>query len=128
MSRQQEHCNLALDPLAWYRHEQDPVSTFPCQHKDHSLPPGLLSYLPHGFHQFVKVPFVIGTNRDSVGDLVDQVKFFNRDLINLVEDIDTGDINTVLNALVVVNASRKVIATIYRLPYKPNVNPIFMQI
>jgi thymidine kinase len=36
---------------------------------------------------------MMGTNRYSIRDLVDEIQFFNRDLINLVEHVDARNIN-----------------------------------
>ena len=41
------------------------------------------------------VPLVMGRDRNSVGDLADDVELLNADLVDLVEDIDAGDVGPV---------------------------------
>ncbi len=52
----------------------------------------LLFYL---FKQIVKVPPVMSRNRDGMRNFVDNVQLLNRDLINLVEDVDARNIDTI---------------------------------
>ena len=41
------------------------------------------------------VPLVMGGDWNSVGNLADDVELLNADLINLVEDVDAGDVGPV---------------------------------
>ena len=41
------------------------------------------------------VPLVMGRDRNSVGNLADDVELLNADLINLIEDVDAGDVGPV---------------------------------
>ena len=43
----------------------------------------------------VIVPLVMGRDGNSVGDLADDVELLNADLINLIEDVDAGDVGPV---------------------------------
>ena len=41
------------------------------------------------------VPLVMGRDRNSVGNLADDVELLNADLVDLVEDVDAGDVGSV---------------------------------
>ena len=41
------------------------------------------------------VPLVMGRDRNSVGNLADDVELLNADLVDLVEDVDAGDVGPV---------------------------------
>jgi hypothetical protein len=51
--------------------------------------------VPNFLHQLVEVPLVLRANGNIVRELVKQVKLLNRDGINLVQDVDAGDVNTI---------------------------------
>lgn len=40
---------------------------------------------------------MVGGDWDSVRNAIDDVKLFNRDLIDLVQNVDTWDVNPVVN-------------------------------
>lgn len=54
-----------------------------------------IQVLPSLGEQLVKVPLVMSADRDSVGDLRDQVQLLDRDLVNLVQNIQAGHVHTV---------------------------------
>jgi len=52
--------------------------------------PNQLQIIPHLLKKAVVVPFVMCRDRDTVGNLGDDFKLFNRDLVNLVQQVDAG--------------------------------------
>ena len=50
---------------------------------------------PHLLQEVVKVPLVMGGDWDGVGDAVDDVELLDGDLVNLVQDVDAGDVHSV---------------------------------
>merc|ERR1719153_1210349 len=57
--------------------------------------PHQLQVRPHLFQQVIVVPLVVSGYRNSVGNFADDIKFFNTDLINLVEEVDARDVRPV---------------------------------
>lgn len=51
--------------------------------------------LPDLFNQFVQVPFEMSRARDTVGDSIKDIELLDSDLVDLIEDIDAGDIKSV---------------------------------
>ncbi len=49
---------------------------------------------PHQVEQFIEIPFQVARDGDVVGDLVDDVELFQSQLIDLVERIDTRNVNS----------------------------------
>ena len=43
----------------------------------------------------IVVPLVMGRDGNSVGDLADDVELLNADLVDLVQDVDAGDVGPV---------------------------------
>lgn len=48
--------------------------------------------LPHGLHELVDIPTVLGADWDRVGDSVEQIQLLDADGINLVEAVDDRNI------------------------------------
>lgn len=49
--------------------------------------------LPDAFEKLVNVPHVVGRDGDDIRNLEENVELFDRDLIDLVENIDGRDVN-----------------------------------
>merc|ERR1719151_488514 len=52
--------------------------------------PNQLQIIPHLLKKAVVVPFVMCRDWDTVGNLGDDFQLFNRNLVNLVEQVDAG--------------------------------------
>eukprot|EP00053_Salpingoeca_punica_P020781 m.212348 g.212348 ORF g.212348 m.212348 type:complete len:417 (+) comp20083_c0_seq1:2736-3986(+) len=50
---------------------------------------------PHLLQEVVKVPLVVGRDGHAVRDLVDDVELLDGDLVDLVQDVDAGDVHAV---------------------------------
>lgn len=57
--------------------------------------PDELEVLPHLLEQGVVVPLVVGGDGHAVGDLADDVELLDRDLVDLVEEVDAGHVAAV---------------------------------
>ncbi len=53
-----------------------------------------MQVVPELFQQVVKVPAVVSWDWHAVRDFVDNVQLLNGDLIDFVEYIDAGDVNS----------------------------------
>jgi hypothetical protein len=51
--------------------------------------------LPHLLEQIVQVPVEMGRNWDDVGSAREDIQRLDRDLVDLVEDVETGDVDAV---------------------------------
>ena len=51
-----------------------------------------LEVVPHFLQKAVIVPLVMGGDGDGVGDLADDVQLLDADLVDLIEDVNAGDI------------------------------------
>ena len=51
--------------------------------------------LPNFLHQFIKVPFIFGGNRNIMGTFVNDIEFFNWDWIYFIQDINARNINSI---------------------------------
>ena len=50
---------------------------------------------PHFVQEVIIIPFVVSGDGDSVGNLADDVQLLDADLVNLVEDVDAGNVGSV---------------------------------
>ena len=51
--------------------------------------------VPHFLQKAVIIPLVVGGDGDGMRDLADDVELLDADLVNLVEDVDAGDVGPV---------------------------------
>ena len=51
--------------------------------------------LPHFLQEVVKVPLVVGGDWNSVGNAINDIKLFYRDLVDFVENVYAGDVDPV---------------------------------
>ena len=51
--------------------------------------------LPNFFHQFIKVPFILGGYRNIMRALVNDIQLFNGDWIYFIQDINARHINSI---------------------------------
>jgi len=54
-----------------------------------------IQIVPNFAHQFVEVPLVLCTDRNVMGDFVENVELFNGDRVNLVEHIKAGNVDAI---------------------------------
>ena len=57
--------------------------------------PHQLEVVPHLVQEVVIVPLVMSRDWDGVGDPADDVQLLDADLVDLVEDVDAGDVGSV---------------------------------
>jgi len=50
---------------------------------------------PHPLQQIIKVPFMMSRNRDAMRYFIDKVQLFNGNLINLVQQVDARNVDTI---------------------------------
>ena len=60
-----------------------------------TLHSGQLQISPHLLQQIIKVPLVMGRHRYCVGNFINDVQFFNRDLIDFIQAVDARHIDTI---------------------------------
>ena len=51
--------------------------------------------LPDFLHELVEIPLILGTDWNIVRVSVNDIKLFNRDLIDLVQDVNAGNVDSV---------------------------------
>jgi len=51
--------------------------------------------IPNLLHKFIEVPFILGWDWNVMGVLINNIKFFNRDLIDLIKDVNAWNINSI---------------------------------
>ena len=51
--------------------------------------------VPHFLQEAVVVPLVMSRDGDGVGDLADYVELLDADLVDLIEDVDAGNVGSV---------------------------------
>jgi len=54
-----------------------------------------IQVVPNLFHELVKVPLILSADGDIMGESVKQVKLFNCNRVNLIENVDARNVNTV---------------------------------
>ena len=50
---------------------------------------------PQFLQKIIEIPFMMCRDRHTVRNFIDDVEFFDGDLIDLVQDVDSRDVNTV---------------------------------
>ena len=51
--------------------------------------------VPHLLHELIKVPFILGADGHVVGELIKEVKLFDCDRVNLVQNVDARNVDSV---------------------------------
>lgn len=57
-----------------------------------SIYPDQVELFPHGLHQLINVPAMLGADGNRIRDAIEKIKLFDTDRINLVQTINNRDI------------------------------------